>query len=131
MFDAHGTLTLGASHVDFSYSRPEGWLPMTPSGSIKPHVIDLGGDVAGPVIQVGIIKPIEGEALDWRHSVDPLHFHGSDQFRTTVEGDWVLAGRKVPSGTFSLQEAGIVYQESPAGDGAAKVFLVMGDRRGA
>lgn len=72
---------------------------------------------------------VEGETLDWTNKVDPVHYHGTDQFRVVPGGDWVLAGHPLSQGSYSFQEAGWTYQEHPA-HGEAWTILVLGDRRG-
>ena len=129
MFRCSG-LDLVGDHLDLSYRTPTAWPALTPKGSIRSYAIDLGDEEAGPSVQLGLITPVADEALDWKHSIDPVHFHGSDQFRVISGGEWMLGGRSIPAGGYAFQEAGWVYQEHPP-TGAALMALVMGDRRGA
>lgn len=130
MFQGHAGLSMAGDHLDISYNDPESWPKLTPSGSIRAFVFHVGDPEAGPCVQLGLIRPVEGETLDWRHSIDPLHHHGSDQFRAIVTGNWNLAGRPLAQGDYAFQESGIVYQEHPGPSGAASIMLLMGDRRG-
>lgn len=130
MFSSETGLELKGDFLKVSYRDFEQWPQITPLGTIRAHVLDIGDEVSGPNIQLGNIEPVEGETLDWRHSIDPLHHHGSDQFRVTLRGEWLLAGRHQPAPKWSFQESGMVYQEHPRKDSAASLMLIMGDRRG-
>src|SRR3546814_6907980 len=88
MFEGRGRLALEGDHLDISYRRPDTWPNMTPGGSIKAHTFNLGDPEAGPNIQLGIMSTVDGERLDWPHSIDPPHHHGSDQFRVISQGEW-------------------------------------------
>ena len=103
---------------------------MTPAGSIKNYTFGLGDPEAGPLIQLGVVSSVAGEPLDWRHVIDPPHFHGSDQFRVLAGGDWTVGGKSLRTGDFVFQEAGKVYREHPASENPAWIVLVIGDRRG-
>src|SRR3546814_13689682 len=130
MFQGHAGLSMEGDHLDISYNRPEEWPKLTPSGSIRAFIFNVGDAVVGPCFQLGLIRPVEGETLDWRHSIDPLHHHGSDQFRVILTDSWNLAGRRLQAGDFAFQASGIVYQEHPGPGGAGTTMLIMGDRRG-
>jgi hypothetical protein len=130
MFQGHGGLSMEGDHLDISYNRPDEWPYLTPSGSIRAFIFHVGDAVAGPCFQLGMIRPVEGESLDWRHGIDPLHHHGSDQFRVILSDSWNLAGRRLNAGDYAFQESGIVYQEHPGPGGAGTTMLIMGDRRG-
>src|SRR3546814_6371411 len=103
---------------------------MTPGVSIKAHTFNLGDPGAGPNIQLGIMSTVDGERLDWPHSIDPPHHHGSDQFRVISQGEWTLAGKRQSAGEYSFQEAGRIYREHPPEGASAWMLLVMGDKRG-
>lgn len=130
MFQGHAGLSMEGDHLDISYNRPEDWPKLTPSGSIRAFIFNVGDAEAGPGFQLGLIRPVAGETLDWRHSIDPLHHHGSDQFRVILTDSWNLAGRRLEAGDFAFQASGIVYQEHPGPGGAGTTMLIMGDRRG-
>jgi len=130
MFQGHAGLFMQGDHLDISYNRPDEWPHLTPSGSIRAFIFHVGDEVAGPCFQLGMIRPVEGETLDWRHSIDPLHHHGSDQFRVILSDSWNLAGRRLNAGDYAFQESGIVYQEHPGPGGAGTTMLLMADRRG-
>ena len=104
---------------------------MTPAGSIKNYTFGIGDSEAGPLVQLGLVTSLAEEPLDWRHVVDPPHFHGSDQFRVLAGGEWNVGGKPLYTGEFMFQEAGKVYREHPASDDPAWIVLVIGDRRGA
>jgi hypothetical protein len=131
MFNGHRMLNLTEGHLDLCFGDPDAWPQMTPKGSLRGYSFDMGDEDAGPEIQLGLISSVEGEVLDWAHSVDPPHFHGSDQFRVIAGGEWELAGRAQPKGGYSFQESGRIYREHPGQGGTAWLVLVMGDRRGA
>lgn len=130
MFDGRGILTLEGDHLDLSFGDCQQWPSLTPGGSIRHYSFDIGDSVVGPVVMLGAIVPVEGEMLDWEHSIDPPHFHGSDQFRVIPKGEWILANKPIKAGGFAFQESGLRYREHPGGDGAAWTMLVVGDRRG-
>lgn len=127
-----GDLTLVGDHLDISYRDPEIWPTLTPHGSIRSFAFEFGDEQAGPQMQLGLITPMDTEKLDWKHSIDPVHHHGSDQFRVVSGGTWILANKPMPTGAFSYQEAGWVYQEHPDESAGVPTWtaLVMGDRRG-
>jgi hypothetical protein len=130
MFQGHAGLSMDGDHLDISYNTPEAWPWLTPSGSIRAFIFHVGDLEAGPCFQLGLIRPVADETLDWRHSIDPLHHHGSDQFRAIVTHSWNLAGRRLDTGDYAFQEAGTIYQEHPGPRGAASTMLIMADRRG-
>src|SRR5271163_5224893 len=113
MFKGNQGLSLERGPIDISYRDPGAWPDMTPGGTIKALTFDFGDPVAGPSVQLGLIRPMEGETLDWKHGRDPVHHHGSDQFRVISGGEWDLAGRTISAGGYAFQEAGWVYQEHP------------------
>lgn len=129
MIDALPGLAVDADHRDISYRNEAGWPMLTEKGSLRAFIFDIGDKDAGPNIQLGLIQRRDDEPLDWKHSIDPLHHHGSDQFRAIMGGEWSLGGRRLKGGDFSFQESGIVYQEHPVAD-EVWMMLVMGDRRG-
>ena len=131
MFDGQNVLTLDGDHLDVSYRAEGTWPSMTPAGSIKNYTFGIGDPEAGPLVQLGLVTSMPEEPLDWRHVVDPPHFHGSDQFRVLAGGEWNVGGRPLRAGEFMFQEAGKVYREHPASEEPAWIVLVIGDRRGA
>ncbi len=131
MFDGQGVLELEGDHLDLSYRADDTWPSMTPAGSIKNYTFGIGDPQAGPLVQLGLVSSMPEEPLDWRHVVDPPHFHGSDQFRVLAAGEWNVGGRPLHCGDFMFQEAGKVYREHPASDDTAWLVLVIADRRGA
>lgn len=130
MFDGYGALELHDRPLWLSYRDEESWPTMTPGGSIKNFTFGLGDPVTGPIVQLGLVTRQSSEPLDWKHVVDPPHFHGSDQFRVLAGGRWSLAGQPLATGEFAFQEAGRVYREHPDGDDPAWILLIIGDRRG-
>lgn len=131
MFNGHQGQTLDNGPLELSYRNRDAWPNFSARGSIKAQTFDFGDPDAGPMIQLGLVSNVDGETLDWKHGQDPVHHHGSDQFRVVSGGDWLLANEPLPAGNYSFQEAGWVYQEHPGEGGAAWMLLVMGDRRGA
>jgi len=130
VFDGQGKLGIDGSHLDISFRNTELWPSPFPSRSVRSLMFNFGDAEVGPMVQLGAIIPVEGETLDWKHSIDPMHFHGSDQFRVILEGDWEVAGKQMSQGHFAFQEAGRVYQEHPMPNDPVWIFLVIGDRRG-
>lgn len=131
MFDGQDVLTLEGDHLNISYRAQDTWPSMTPAGSIKNYTFGIGDPQAGPLVQLGLVTSMPEEPLDWRHVVDPPHFHGSDQFRVLAGGEWNVGGRPLHAGDYMFQEAGKVYREHPASADPAWIVLVIGDRRGA
>lgn len=131
MFDGQDVLSLEGDHLDISYRAEGTWPSMTPAGSIRNYTFGIGDRQAGPLVQLGLVTSLPEEPLDWRHVVDPPHFHGSDQFRVLAGGEWNVGGRPLHTGEFMFQEAGKVYREHPASEDPAWIVLVIGDRRGA
>jgi hypothetical protein len=130
MFRGHNGLELTGDSLKISFRESEKWPQLTPGGTIRAYIFDIGDEASGPNIQLGNIQPMPDEKLDWRHSIDPLHHHGSDQFRVMLRGEWKLAGRAMPTATWSFQDSGMVYQEHPRGETLTSMLLLMGDRRG-
>lgn len=133
MFNGNGVLNLNGDHLDLSYRDPSKWPSFTPGGSIRSITFDFGDPKVGPVVQLGLVSSVPGESehLDWAHSIDPPHFHGSDQFRVISGGEWNLTGKSLPAGSYAFQESGLRYQEHPGDAHTAWVMLVIGDKRGA
>ncbi|MBZ4521864.1 hypothetical protein [Mycobacterium avium] len=130
MFDGQGVLNLDGDHLDISYRAGADWPSMTPAGSLKLYAFGIGDPQAGPMVQLGLVTSLPEELLDWRHVIDPPHFHGTDQFRVLAGGEWTVGGKPLHTGDFLFQEAGKVYREHPASDDPAWIVLVIGDRRG-
>lgn len=130
MFNGNGVLEMDRDHLDVSYRNPETWPNLTPLGSIKSFSFEMGDPQVGPVVQLGLITPRDEEPLDWAHSIDPPHFHGSDQFRVIVGGQWQLASHTLEAGDIAFQESGLRYREHPGEGDSAWMVLVVGDRRG-
>jgi hypothetical protein len=130
MLDEHGNLMIEGDHVDLSYCDTDEWTGYTPKRSIAAQIFSLGDPASGPFVALGAVQDVPDEQLDWAHTVDPMHFHGSDQFRLILGGEWNVAREPMNEGQFGFQEAGRVYQEHPGPGGSAWTFLVYGDRRG-
>jgi hypothetical protein len=103
----------------------------TRGGSIRSVVFQLGEPEVGPTVQLGAVTSLPGVELDWEHGIDPMHFHGSDQFRLVLGGEWILAREPIHQSGFRFQESGRVYQERPGPSDHSWIMLIMGDRRGA
>lgn len=131
MFKGYAGLGLDGDHLDLTFRDRDSWPNLTPTGSLKSLAFDMGDPVAGPTILLGLMTKVDGEDLDWKHTIDPVHHHGTDQFRVVVGGEWVLAGKPMQAGVYGFQEAGWVYQEHPVHGGPVWTLLMMGDRRGA
>ncbi|NDJ88143.1 MULTISPECIES: hypothetical protein [Mycolicibacter] len=131
MFDGQNVLELDGGHLDLSYHDEHLWPSMTPAGSIRNYTFGIGDPQVGPLVQLGLVSSLAEEPLDWRHVIDPPHFHGSDQFRVLAGGDWNVGGKSLRTGDYVFQEAGKVYREHPDSSEPAWIVLVIGDRRGA
>lgn len=131
MFNGYGVLALDSDHLDLSYHRSEEWPSLTPQGAIKSFTFEMGDPDTGPLVQLGLIGHLDSEPLDWPNSIDPPHYHGTDQFRVIPGGQWQLADKTLNAGSFAFQESGLRYSEHPGEGGAAWILLVLGDRRGA
>jgi hypothetical protein len=129
MFNGYGVLNLDADHLDLSYRNPDAWPNVTPGGAVKALMFDFGDPTAGPVAQLGLMRPVDADQPDWER-IDPPHFHGSDQFRLVSAGEWTLANKPMVTGSYAFQEAGRGYREHVGASGAAWLLLVVGDRRG-
>ena len=116
-------------HLDLSFDRPEEW-PPSELKSLRGGRFRIGDAEAGPVVTFVRASKVAGEYLDWKHEIDPLHFHGTDQFRLLLGGRWTTAREPYRPGSFGFQESGRVYQEHPGDDHRACLLLVYGDRRG-
>lgn len=118
-------------HVNINYRDTESWPTKSPKKSLQTVRMNLGDPEAGPGFTIANIRTLPEEPLNWREEVDPVHFHGTDQFRAVSDGGWSLAGREMKAADFSFQESGWTYQEHPAGENeGAWMMWVMGDRRG-
>src|SRR3546814_3895009 len=61
MFQGHAGLSMEGDHLDISYNRPEEWPKLTPSGSIRAFIFNVGDAIVGPCFQLGLIRPVAGE----------------------------------------------------------------------
>jgi hypothetical protein len=131
MFASRSGLTMDGDHLDLSFRNLEAWPSVTPGGSIRNLSFDFGDAAVGARVELGLMTKVEGEEMDWKHMVDPVHHHGTDQFRVLIDGKWTVAGRPMPVGGYMFQESGWIYQEHPGEEHAAWFVLVLADRRGA
>lgn len=134
MFNGYEALTLTDEYLDLSFSNAEKpWTIMTEGGSIRFVTFDIGDPWSGPTVLLGYLNTKTDEVIDWSR-VDPLHCHGSDHFRATASGNYLLGDgiqiHEVPAGGFSFQEAGVFYRELPDEDTMVWLLHVVGDRRG-
>jgi len=139
MFNGCGFFDMSGDHLDISFRRTEEhWVIMTPKGSIRFTNFEIGDPVSGPNILLGSHETRIGEVVEWCKA-DPLHCHGSDHFRATANGDeaagYYLIGNglkidKFPGGSFSFQEAGVIYREIPGQNSNIWLLHVVADRRG-
>src|SRR3546814_16544157 len=122
MCQGHAGLSMEGDHLDSSYNRPEEWPKLTPSGSIRAFIFNVGDAIVGPCFQLGLIRPVAGETIDWRHSIDPLPHNGSDPFRVILTARRKLAGTGHAGGASPVRGAGKgePEQHGPTGEGAAK-----------
>lgn len=121
---------MDGDHADVSFHAPDGW-PETPWRSLKTAVCRIGDPGLGPLVCLVRFSRRDDEELDWKHTVDPMHYHGTDQFRLEVDGSWVTTRHAMHGGHFGYQESGRVYQEHPgADDDHSWLILVYGDKRG-
>jgi hypothetical protein len=129
MFEALGQ-KLDGDHLDLSYRHTDAWPKVGPGEGMPPSLwISVGDPVSGPGIQLGAMKspPMDGDL--WLDT----HYHGSDQFRALVKGNFLLQGKRMEPGQFVYQESGVPYREGVIGNAPDELwmFAVHGDRRGA
>jgi hypothetical protein len=128
MFKSHA-LKMAGDHVDFSFRQRDGWPPLQWK-SLEGLGFRMGDADVGPTVNVAAFTFHGDEILDWEHTVDPMHFHGTDQFRLEVDGSWITNGHPLESGSYGYQASGRVYQEHPGELGRSWLVLVYGDKRG-
>ena len=128
MFKSRG-LVLDSDFLDVSFARPEQWAPL-PWKSLRGTGFLMGDATSGPEVDVVAFQAHADEVLDWTHTIDPMHYHGTDQYRLQVDGTWVTARTPLEPGGFCFQEAGRVYQEHPGESGRSWMILIYADRRG-
>lgn len=126
MFNAVG-YSLTGDHLDLSFSRPATWTKVGSGEGSPPSLwISLGHETCGPAIQLGMC-PAMPQAM-WLDT----HYHGSDQFRAALKGDFQLQRKHMKAGDFGYQVSGIPYREGLVpSDEELWMFAVHGDRRGA
>jgi hypothetical protein len=124
MFEAKG-FELQDDHLDLSYSATSGWPDLGPARSLW---VSLGDPVSGPALQLGETDPLSGEMV-WL----PPHYHGSDQVRAMIRGEFVISNKHLQPGDFVFQEAGRRYREGGSAATPEPVWIlgIMGARRGA
>jgi hypothetical protein len=122
------SLSLDGDHLDLSFHRRDDW-PKLPWESIRGVGMKIGDPRVGPSISLACVTPMESEPLDWEHTIDPMHFHGTDQFRLLLRGGWVTTRHPFAESEFGFQDSGWVYQEHPEGE-QSWLVLAYGDRRG-
>ena len=72
MFRGHNGLELTGDSLKISFRESEKWPQLTPGGTIRAYIFDIGDEASGPNIQLGNIQPMPDEKLDWRHSIVDL-----------------------------------------------------------
>src|SRR3546814_19512647 len=105
MFQGHAGLSMEGDHLDISYNRPEEWPKLTPSVSLRAFIFNVGDAVVGPCFQLGLIRRVEGEMLDWRPGFDPPPHHGRDQSRVILTDRWTLADGRLKAGDFAERKS--------------------------
>jgi hypothetical protein len=139
MFNGCGFHDMEGDFVDISFRNTEkNWVVMTPKGSIKFTNFEMGDPVSGPNVLLGYEHSKMGELVDWT-KFDPLHSHGSDHFRAVTAapenaGSQLIGNgikiHKITPGTFSFQEAGVIYREIPEKNSNVWLLHFVADRRG-
>jgi hypothetical protein len=126
MFRALGQ-SLDGDHLDLSFARSQGWPKVGPGEGMPPSLwLSVGDPVSGPAVQLGVCAPVP-QTL-WLDT----HYHGSDQFRATLQGDFQLQRKRMVARDFGFQMSGLPYREGLVGGGNDLwMFAVQGDRRGA
>jgi hypothetical protein len=122
-------LSMDGDHVDFSFRHRDAWPPLQWK-SLEGLGFRMGDPDLGPTVNLAAFTFHDDEILDWEHTVDPMHFHGSDQFRLEVAGSWITNGQPLEGGSYGYQASGRVYQEHPGELGRSWLVLVYGDKRG-
>jgi hypothetical protein len=127
MFEALGQVLAG-DHLDLSYTRSAAWPRVGPADGMPPSLwISVGDPISGPAVQLGICAP--APAALWLDT----HYHGSDQFRAALRGDFQLQRKHMVARDFGYQHSGVPYREGLLGGCSEDLwmFAVQGDRRGA
>jgi len=134
MFDGKGVISLNEDYLDFSFDKcDDKWTIMMPKGSVRFTTFDVGDEKAGPTVLFGYLDNSSDEVIPWDR-VDPYHYHGSDHFRAVCKGNYLLTDgqndKRMRSGDFHFQNAGVLYREIPEEDTCVWLMHVVGDRRG-
>ena len=127
MFQADG-YTLDSDHLDLTFLETSSWTTVGPPEFATPSQwVAIGDPVCGPGIQLGACGSLPQDVWIDRH------YHGSDQFRCLVSGEFLLGRKRMAKGDFAFQKSGQIYREGLAGSAESELwmFLVHGDRRGA
>jgi hypothetical protein len=117
---------LESDHLDLSFRNTASWTAAGPDYDIKNQWFVLGDPDSGPAVMLGT-PPALPEDL-W---VD-THYHGSDQFRVVIKGEYLVQSRRIKAGDFGYQESGRTYREGLAGGaGDCWIFALHGTWPGA
>lgn len=125
MFQAVG-LRMEGDYLDLSYGDTSSWTPAGPELPLPNQWIVVGDADTGPTIMLGAPGTFPQDF--WMDT----HYHGSDQFRVVLQGEYLLMKHRMKAGDFGYQESGRTYREglSSAAD-PCWIFAMHGTWRGA
>src|SRR3546814_20307791 len=98
MFQGHAGLSMEGDHLDISYNRPEEWPKLTPSGSIRALIFNVGDAVVGPCFQLRLTPPVEDETRAGRLRIARPHPHARAHLRVIPTHRRILARAAPPPG---------------------------------
>jgi hypothetical protein len=125
MFNAVG-LKLEGDHLDLSYHDPSSWTPACAEFESPNQWFVVGDPDSGPTVMLGAMPAFPKDL--WFDS----HFHGSDQFRAVIKGEFLVQRRRMKAGDFGYQESGMPYREGVSGaQEGCWMFAIHGNWRGA
>lgn len=125
MFQAVGFKLVG-DYLDLSYSDPSGWTHGLEDVESPNQFIALGDPDSGPALMFSAMPQFPQDL--WFDS----HYHGSDQFRVILNGEFLLQKHRMKEGDFGYQESGRNYREGVTGSPEnCWLFNMHGTWRGA
>lgn len=125
MFQAVG-LKLEGEHLDLDFRDTSAWTLAGPQVPIPNQWIVVGDPDSGPAIMLGTPGTFPKEI--WMDT----HYHGSDQFRAVIKGEYLLQTHRMGAGDFGYQESGRIYREGLSdADEGCWIFAMHGNWRGA
>lgn len=126
MFQAVGH-ALEGDHLDLSFHDPSSWTRAGEEIDIPNQWFVVGDPESGPTIMLGAMPAFPADL--WFDT----HYHGSDQFRAVIKGEYLLQSHRMAAGDFGYQESGRTYREGVSGSATngTWLFAMHGTWRGA